>query len=75
MTEPTVAEEHPTDRVMRRKSSSTGVIGALLGGVDDSSAAAGTSVVLGRGLHSSTFWLNVSTICWIRWVHDFPPVY
>jgi hypothetical protein len=23
----------------------------------------------------STFWLNVSTICWIRWMHDFPPVF
>ena len=31
--------------------------------------------VFGRGLHSSTFWLNVSTFCWIRWVHDYPPVY
>jgi len=30
---------------------------------------------VGRGLHSSTFRLNVSTFCWIRWVHDFPPVY
>ena len=29
----------------------------------------------GRGLHSPTFRLNVSTFCWIRWVHDFPPVY
>jgi len=29
----------------------------------------------GRGLHSSTFRLNVSTFCGIRWVHDFPPVY
>jgi hypothetical protein len=29
----------------------------------------------GRGLHSSTFRLNVSTFCWIRWVHDFHPVY
>ena len=28
-----------------------------------------------RGLHSSTFQLNVSTVCWIRWVHDFPQVY
>jgi hypothetical protein len=28
----------------------------------------------GRGLHSSTFQLNVSTFCGIRWVHDFPPV-
>ena len=33
------------------------------------------SCIDGRGLHSSTFRLNVSTICWIRWVHDFPPVY
>ena len=32
-------------------------------------------VALGRGLHSSTFRLNVSTFSWIRWVHDFPPVY
>ena len=29
----------------------------------------------GRGLHSSTFRVNVSTFCGIRWVHDFPPVY
>jgi len=28
-----------------------------------------------RGLRSSTFRLNVSTICGIRWVHEFPPVY
>ena len=28
----------------------------------------------GRGLHSSTFWLNVSTFCWMRRVHDFPQV-
>jgi len=28
-----------------------------------------------RGLLSSTFRHNVSTFCWIRWVHDFPPVY
>ena len=32
-------------------------------------------LVNGRGLHSSTFRLNVSTFCWIRWVHDFPLVY
>jgi len=29
----------------------------------------------GRGVHSSTFRLNVSTFCGIRRVHDFPPVY
>jgi hypothetical protein len=29
----------------------------------------------GRGLHPSTFRLDVSTICGIRWVHDFPQVY
>jgi hypothetical protein len=23
----------------------------------------------------STFRLNVRTICWIRWVHYFPPAY
>jgi hypothetical protein len=28
-----------------------------------------------RGLHSSTFRLDVSTFCAIRWVHNFPPVY
>jgi len=28
-----------------------------------------------RGLHSSTFRLNVSTLCGIRRVHDFPAVY
>jgi len=31
--------------------------------------------VMGRGLHSSTFRLNVSTFCGIRRVHDFSPVY
>ena len=30
---------------------------------------------MGRGFNSSTFRLNVSTICGMRWVHDFPPVY
>ena len=29
----------------------------------------------GRGSHSSTFLLNVSSFCGIRWVHDVPPVY
>ena len=29
----------------------------------------------GRGLHSSTCRLNLSTCCGIRWVHDVPPVY
>jgi glyceraldehyde-3-phosphate dehydrogenase (NAD(P)) len=29
----------------------------------------------GRGLHSSTIRLNVSTVRGIRWVHDFLPVY
>jgi hypothetical protein len=29
----------------------------------------------GRGIHSSSFRLNVSTFCGIRRVHDFPPVY
>jgi hypothetical protein len=29
----------------------------------------------GRGLHSSTFRLNTSTFCGIRWVHEIPPVY
>ena len=28
-----------------------------------------------RGLHSTTFQLNVSTFCWVCWVHDFPLVY
>jgi len=31
--------------------------------------------IRGRGLHSSTFRLNVSTIFGIRWVPDFPSVY
>jgi len=31
--------------------------------------------IVGRGLHLSTIRLNVSTVCGIRWVHDFPPVY
>ena len=30
---------------------------------------------LGRGLHSSTFWLNVSIFCGIHWLHAFPLVY
>jgi hypothetical protein len=62
-------------------------VGELKAGVDDAlAAAAELSVhaaaarrtleqVAGRGSHSSTFRLNVSTFCWIRWVHDFPPVY
>jgi hypothetical protein len=29
---------------------------------------------VGMGLHSSTFRLNVSTLCGTRWVHDFSPV-
>ena len=29
----------------------------------------------GKGSHSSTFRLKVSTLCGIRCVHDFPPVY
>ena len=29
----------------------------------------------GRGLHSSTVRLNLSTFCGISCVHDFPPVY
>ena len=33
------------------------------------------AVLTGRGLHSSTFRLNISTFCGIRWVPDFPPVY
>ena len=28
----------------------------------------------GRGLHSSTFRLNVNTFCGVQWVHDPPPV-
>ena len=31
--------------------------------------------IWGRGSHSSTFRLNVSTFCAIRWVHDSSPVY
>jgi len=27
------------------------------------------------GLHVPASQLDVSTFCWIRWVHDFPPVY
>jgi len=29
----------------------------------------------GRGLNSSTFRINVSTFCEIRWAHGFPTVY
>jgi hypothetical protein len=32
-------------------------------------------VVGGRGLHSFTFRLNVSTFCCLHWLHEFPPVY
>jgi len=34
-----------------------------------------TSISHKKCLHSSTFRLNVSKICGIRWVHDVPPVY
>ena len=30
---------------------------------------------LEAGTHSSIFRLNVTSFCWMRWVHDFPPVY
>ena len=46
---------------------------AVVGGGGDGGGRGGA--VSGRRLHSSTFRLNVSTFCWIRWVHDFPPVY
>ena len=36
---------------------------------------ASETIIPGRGLHSSTFRLNVSTCCGIRRMHDFPPVY
>jgi hypothetical protein len=34
-----------------------------------------TLVINGMGLHSSTFWLDVSTFCGNTLTHDFPPVY
>jgi len=37
--------------------------------------AAAAAEALGRGSHSFTSQLNVSTFYGIRWVHDFPPVY
>ena len=48
--------------------------------VDDASFFDGVTAIElgalpGRGLHSSTILLNVSTFCGIRWAHDFPPVY
>jgi len=45
-----------------------------LGPVGGAGAAA-AGKVRGRGLHSSTFRLNVSTFCGIRGVHGSPPVY
>jgi H+/Cl- antiporter ClcA len=47
-------------------------IGGVLFVVEDLAAR---WLVDGRGLHSSTILLNVSTFCGIRWAHDFPPVY
>jgi len=35
----------------------------------------GDIIIDGRGLHSSTIRLNVSTFLGIRWVHGFPTVY
>ena len=32
-------------------------------------------IAAGRGLHSSTFRLKVSTFLGICWVHEFPPIY
>jgi hypothetical protein len=43
--------------------------------VDLWSAGVALYVMLGRGLHSPSFRLNVRTFCWIRRVHGFPPVY
>jgi hypothetical protein len=48
---------------------------ALNGGKAANFTAASIAPSVGRGLHSSTFRLNVSTSRWIRWVHDVPPVY
>ena len=73
--------EHPTvalilGRVGRRRgvrgagqSMAQGVLPAGRG------ADGGGGVAAGRGLHSSTFRLNVGTFWGIRWVHDYPPVY
>jgi hypothetical protein len=36
---------------------------------------ASTPSWIGPGSGAYTHPLNVSTICGIRWVHDFPPVY
>jgi len=38
-------------------------------------AVATEQMVQGRGLHSFTFRLNLSTFCGIRLEHGFPPVY
>ena len=42
---------------------------------EDLGAESSGDVPPGRGLHSSTFPRNVSTLCGIRWVRDLPLVY
>jgi hypothetical protein len=50
--------------------------GELVGSSTTTSSACSTNSCWNsdRGLHSSTFRHNISTFCWILWVHDFPPV-
>jgi len=52
------------------------ICGLTLGLGDDGHHRGDADVpAAGRGSHSSTLLLNVSTFCGIRRVHDFPPVY
>ena len=57
------------------RTSNIGIWGQSMGAVTALLYANRDPSIAGRGLHSSTFRLKVSTICGIRWVHDFPPIY
>jgi len=52
-----------------------GYLVTLTAPCDAAVGGGGPTGAAGRGLHWSTFRLNVSTFCGIRWMHDFLPVY
>jgi len=58
-----------------REAASALNINGEAGGGGDGRGGVGGAAIDGRGLHSSTFRLNFTTSRWIRWVHDFCPVY
>ena len=67
---------HPTHLYPRFMSNmaSYDVASNICQAIGGGAAAAHRVSAAGRGLHSSTFRLNVNVFCGICWLHDFPPV-